>query len=164
MDRPNLPVAPRLVAAFLALAAVVAHAAQVSVRKVEAIEGPETVVKIHLSAPLPAAPRAQLLPKDGDQPDRLSIDLPGADTHGKPSSSAAVGWGGVQRIRLGTPSADTARVVLDLDRPMTFDVASKGDVVEVTLHGPVDVILQEKSADETPPATAPPAPKPADGH
>jgi hypothetical protein len=155
-----------LVAAWVAVAGTGAAADPVSVKSVEALEGPDTVIKIHLSGPLATAPRAELLAKSGDQPDRLAIDLPGADMHGKPARTAEVGWGGVQRIRLGTPSADTARVVLDLDRPLAFDLAREGDVVAITLHDPqADVILhaapdagavQEKPAGEKP-ADAKPA-------
>ena len=126
----------RLVAGALLLLChtVSAHAENVSVRKVEAIEGAETLIKIHLSAPLAEAPRARLLPKGRGQPDRLAIDLPGADLNGKPSRAATVGWGGVRRMRLGTPDARSARLVLDLDRPMAFDLASEGPVVSVTLR------------------------------
>jgi hypothetical protein len=106
----------------------------VSVRTVEALEGEQTVVKIHLSAPLPGAPRGRLLPKGAGQPDRLAVDLPGADLHGKPSKTVAVGWGGVQRMRLGRPDAVSARLVLDLDRPVAFDLRSDGPTIEVTLR------------------------------
>ena len=122
-----------LMALALATSVVGVHAAQVSVRTVEAIEGERTVVKIHLSAPLATTPRVHLLAKSGTQPDRLAIDLPGADLHGKPARSATVGWGGVKRMRLGVPAADTARLVLDLDGPVTYDVASDAEVVSVTL-------------------------------
>ena len=58
-------------------------AADVSVRKVEAIEGDETVVQIHLSGPLSTPPKGRLLTRGKGQPDRLVIDLVGADLHGK---------------------------------------------------------------------------------
>ena len=123
-----------LVASCVAGLVCAARAEQISVRKVEAIEGAETVVKIHLSAPLAAEPRTQLIPKGGGQPDRLVIDLPGADMNGKPSRAAAVGWGGVRRMRLGMPHADAARLVLDLDRPVAFEIAPDGNVLSVTLR------------------------------
>ena len=150
-----------VVTACVALAENVATAGQVSVKSVEALEGNETVVKVHLSGPLATAPRAQLLPKGGDQPDRLSIDLPGADMHGKPARTAEVGWGGVQRIRLGMPSKDAARVVIELDHPLGFDVVREGDVVAITLHERHDdVILYTAPTGETPPADKPAAAKP----
>ena len=111
-----------------------AHAGRVSVRRVEAIEGRETVVKIHLSAPLTARVRARLIPKGNGQPDRLAVDLPGADLNGKSSRAAEVGWGGVQRMRLGTPTAHSARLVIDLDRPLVFHVSNQGSTVQVTLQ------------------------------
>lgn len=131
--RDNASAVTITLAAALALAPP-ALAGRVSVRKVEAIEGRETLVKIHLSAPLGTPARAHLIPKGDGQPDRLAVDLPGADLNGKRSRMVAVGWGGVQRMRLGLPSADTARLVLDLDRPLAFHVHSAGSTVDVTLQ------------------------------
>ena len=125
---------PAVAAALLVVAtAVAARAAGVSVRKVEAIEGDRTVVKIHLSAPVPAPPRVHLYRKTTREPDRLAVDLPGVDIHGKPARTATVGWGGIRRMRLGLPDPDTARVVLDLDAPVGWDVATDADVVSITL-------------------------------
>jgi hypothetical protein len=107
----------------------------VSVTKVEAVEGVDTVVKIELSGPLPGKPRTRMMPKADGQPDRLAVDLPGTDLHGKKSRVAEVGWGGVQRIRLGTLDAHTARVVLDLDQAVDFDLAHDGAVIRITLKG-----------------------------
>ena len=112
-----------------------APAKTVSVRKVEALEGVDTVVRIELSGPLPGTPLTRMMPKADGQPDRLSVDLPGADLHGKKSRSADVGWGGIQRIRLGEPDERTARVVLDLDAPVDFDLAADGAVIMITLRG-----------------------------
>lgn len=123
-----------LVALFVAGGGSAAGAEHISVRKIEAIEGPETVVKIHLSAPLMAEARAHLIPKASGQPDRLVIDLPGADMNGKPSRAATVGWGGIRRMRLGTPDAHSARLVLDLDRPVAFEIAIDENVLNVTLR------------------------------
>ena len=121
-------------ALLVAASGAASHAERVSVRKVEAIEGPETVVKIHLSSPLEGTPSAHLIPKGGGQPDRLAIDLPGADLNGKPSKAATVGWGGVRRMRLGTPDTDSARLVLDLDRPVGYEITSDENVLTVTLR------------------------------
>ncbi len=124
-----------VVLALVAVGSASAGTKTVSVRKVEALEGVDTVVKIQLSGPLPGTPRTRMLRKGGGQPDRIAIDLPGADLHGKASRTATVGWGGLQRIRLGRPDARTARVVLDLDQPVDFDLDHDGAVVRVTLHG-----------------------------
>lgn len=129
-------VAAPVAIALVAASAVAAAAAGVSVKKVEAIEGDRTVVKIHLSAPPPAPPRIRLYPKTPTQPDRLAVDLPGVDMHGKPGRTATVGWGGVRRMRLGLPARDTARLVLDLDAPVAWDVATEDDVVGITLRSP----------------------------
>jgi hypothetical protein len=131
--RARLAHAPLAIALVVASAVAVA-AANVSVKKVEAIEGDDTVVKIHLSAPPPAPPRIRLYPKTRMQPDRLAVDLPGVDMHGKPSRTATVGWGGVRRMRLGVPTPDAARLVLDLDAPVARDVATEDDVVGITLR------------------------------
>jgi hypothetical protein len=133
-ERRRVGVRLLLVTLLVAGGACAARAEHISVRKVEAIEGPETLIKIHLSAPLVADARAHLIPKGNGQPDRLAIDLPGADLNGKASRAATVGWGGVRRMRLGTPDADTARLVLDLDRPVAFELASDGNVLNVTLR------------------------------
>ena len=113
-----------------------ASAGTVSVRKVEAIEGRETTLLVHLSGPLPAPPHSEMIPKGDGQPDRLAVDLPGADMNGKPSKSIEVGWGGVQRMRLGMPTADAARLVLELDAPTEYTVKAEGDDVKITLRAP----------------------------
>ena len=154
---------PLLAVAVITVAVAVlpcgARAAAVSVKSVEALEGDETVVKIHLTGPLATAPHTTFLPKGGHQPDRLAIDLPGADMHGKPARTAEVGWGGVQRIRLGT-SNDAVRVVLDLDHPVGFDVAREGDVVAITLHEARGDVILQTVPEGAPPAAAPAGPAP----
>jgi hypothetical protein len=121
-----------MVAAFGATRST--SAADVAVRKVEAIEGPETLVRIHLSAPLGQPAHAHLIPRGDGQPDRLVVDLPGADLNGKRSRTVEVGWGDVQRMRLGLPTADAARLVLDLNQPVAFHLSAKGSIVDVTLR------------------------------
>src|SRR5258706_14868798 len=133
--RGRRPFTPAILALVATLAAP-ARAGTVTVRKVEALEGVDTVVRIQLSGPLPGTPRTRMLLKGDDgEPDRLTVDLPGASLHGKTSRTATVGWGGLQRIRLGTPSEDTVRVVLDLDSPVDFDLDHRGAVVRITLRG-----------------------------
>jgi AMIN domain-containing protein len=141
-----------VVLAWVALTTAGPAPTGVSVKSVEAVEGPDTVVKVHLSGPLSTEPHAQLLPKTRDDPDRLSVDLPGADMHGKPARSANVGWGGIRRIRLGMPSKDGARVVLDLDRPVGFELKSEGDVVAITVHDPSTDVILKIVPDPAPPA------------
>jgi hypothetical protein len=139
MSRVRLPRSRPLATVLLGLTLGAADAGGITVRKVEAIEGPDTTVKILLSAPLATPPRARLLAKRGQDPDRVVIDLLGADLQGKRSRAATVGWGGIQRLRLGTPSPEAARLVIDLDRPLAFAVATDGNVVTVTLREPTAV-------------------------
>ncbi len=129
------------------LSAGVASAEPVSIRSIEALEGPPPVVRIHLSAALEDPPRTRVVRKTAAEPDRIAIDLPGADVHGKSSREVRVGWGGIRRLRLGMPTADAARVVIELDRLVDFDVVNDGDLVDVTL-----------GATSAPPTTAPPPP------
>ena len=95
-------------------------------------------------------------------PDRLVFDLPGvrADLARK---HAEVGSEWLIRVRVAqyrVSPEPVARVVLDLDRPLAYQVSRDGDVLRVRLAGSAAPRpLPASSA--APAATAPPAPVPA---
>lgn len=125
----------RLLPALL-VGALVGRAASGAVLERVEVEfdgGAGPVVRLQLSAPVAA--QSQTLPARAGQRDRVVVDLPGT-TVGSGARGVVAGRGVLLRVRTGQFDADTARVVLDLEEPVQFQLGQEGDVVTVTLPAP----------------------------
>ena len=89
------------------------HAA---LQKVSVVRG-ETGVSIELTAKGAITPRVETL----SSPSRLVVDLPNTAL-ATSVSRISVGNSGVTSVRIGTDSSETTRVVVDLQRPMKYEL------------------------------------------
>ena len=89
------------------------HAA---LQKVSVVRG-ETGVSIELTAKGAITPRVETL----SSPSRLVVDLPNTAL-ATSVSRISVGNSGVTGVRIGTDSSETTRVVVDLQRPMKYEL------------------------------------------
>ncbi|HEV7730875.1 MAG TPA: AMIN domain-containing protein [Candidatus Binatia bacterium] len=119
----------RPVAALLALFATVADASVLE--RIDTVGGPQVSVRLHVSGPVAA--QTQQLPPRASAPDRIVIDLPGTRL-GTGARGVVSGRGPLLRVRTGQLDDDTARVVLDLDGPMSFTMANEDGMVTITLE------------------------------
>lgn len=122
----------RLVPAILLLASASTARAAV-LERIDTVGGGRVAVRLHLSAPV-AAQTQQLPPRVG-APDRIVVDLPGT-TLGTGARGVVSGRGPLLRVRTGQLDETTARVVLDLEEPVTFRMANDDTVVTITLEAP----------------------------
>lgn len=122
-------------------------------QRIDVESGSALTVRIRLSAPVVS--RAATLPAGGGAPNRLYIDLPGAQLG--PSAAPVVGGAGtLLRVRSGQFDATTARVVLDLAAPVPFAVESDGTTVTVRLEPPAQVVRAPRPARVAETPTPPP--------
>ncbi|HEY9721662.1 MAG TPA: N-acetylmuramoyl-L-alanine amidase [Oscillatoriaceae cyanobacterium] len=91
-----------------------------------------------------------------DHPDRLVIDLPGARFPRTYQQLDAISGTAVRRVRAGQYQSDTARVVLDLTRPESYKVITRGDEVFVLVNGQTSLAALPTPA----PSMAAPTPAP----
>jgi N-acetylmuramoyl-L-alanine amidase len=124
------------VAAVLLLGFALESAARAEtiLERVELLRDPVLAVRIRVTAPVRTAP--QTLPPDGDRPFRLFVDLP--DT--RLDAGAAEPLPGIMPllgVRTGQFDATTARVVLDLARPLPFQVRHEPEAIIIKLGAPL---------------------------
>ncbi len=89
------------------------HAA---LQKVSVVRG-ETGISIELTAKGAITPRVETL----SSPDRLVVDLPNTAL-ATSVNRISVGNGGVTGVRIGTDASATTRVVVDLERPLKYEL------------------------------------------
>jgi hypothetical protein len=87
-----------------------------ALQKVSVVRG-ETGVSIELTAKGTIAPRVETL----SSPSRLVVNLPNTAL-ATSVSHISVGSSGVTGVRIGTDSSETTRVVVDLQRPMKYEL------------------------------------------
>jgi N-acetylmuramoyl-L-alanine amidase len=113
--------------------------------------GGDAILHLHLSA------AATHIKRTLTHPDRIVIDLPGVQL-GPETRTPRPGAGPVARVRTGQFDAVTARVVLDLARPATFEVRSSEARLEVRVGGSLAAPAEARTPlVAPPPASAPPA-------
>jgi hypothetical protein len=101
--------------------------------EVEVVAEGAPAVRLRLSAETPV--QAQALPRNGDSPPRVYVDLAG--TRMKPGTPRVIaGTGVVQRVRVGQFEPGTTRVVIDLERTLPFVLRSAGETVTIQLDAP----------------------------
>jgi N-acetylmuramoyl-L-alanine amidase len=116
----------------LCCAAGMAHAST-ALERVEVIGTPVVAVRVYLAAPVTAT--AHTLPADGDRPERVYLDLPGATLDGTVPAAVA-GVEPLLRVRTGQFDPSTVRVVLDLARPVPFVLRQTDTSITVELAVP----------------------------
>lgn len=126
VDRKSM----RLLIAVLVLGMAAPSRAASSVLERVEVTGNPPVVHLHLSEPRDV--RTRTLAADGDVPDRIYLDL---DDVTLPPTLPHVfaGKGPLLRVRAGWFDRQTVRVVLDLERPVTFEVRPAGSTVTIAL-------------------------------
>ncbi len=125
-----------------------------------ALLGSDNGLELKISATLPVATDTQVL----SGPDRIVIDFPGA-LPGAQLRGFAVNQAGIRAIRAGLFEAKPpkTRVVIDLDRPMQYQLLPSGNAVFVKLGSGPSLVsvsttrtLPTGTAKVTPPPPVPP--------
>ena len=129
--------------AVLCGASGLAHAST-ALERIEVIGKPALAVRLHVATPVTVT--AHTLAAEGDRPERIYLDLPGA-TLGGTAPVAVAGFEPLLRVRTGQFDVSTVRVVLDLARPVPFTLRQSDTSITIELA--------------VPPAAAPPVATPA---
>jgi type IV pilus assembly protein PilQ len=142
-------------------------ATHAALQKVSVVRG-ETGISIELSTKGAITPRVETL----SSPDRLVVDLPNTAL-ATSVNRIAVGNSGVTGVRVGTDATATTRVVVDLERPLKYELApgtggkltlklDSGSLAAKTTPAPAKAIAPVVTAALTVPSDAKPqAGKPA---
>jgi TolA-binding protein len=116
-------------------------------------EGPNgIVVRLVVQGPT-SAPFARVLPRKGKDPARIYVDVPGAWL-GPMARGEFRGRGGVKRVRTGQFDAKTARVVIELEDMVPYQVKADAEGASIVVRAPTPRTPAAKK-----PAAAPPAEK-----
>ena len=126
-------------------------ATQAALQKVTVVRG-ETGVSIELTAKGAITPRVETL----SSPSRLVVDLPNTAL-ATSVTRIHVGNSGVTGVRIGTDSSATTRVVVDLERPLKYELVP-GPGEKFTLKLDSGSLVAQGSVAQTPVAAAAVAP------
>jgi type IV pilus assembly protein PilQ len=123
-------------------------ATHAALQKVTVVRG-ETGVSIELTAKGAITPRVETL----SSPSRLVVDLPNTAL-ATSVTRIHVGNNGVTGVRIGTDASATTRVVVDLERPLKYELVP-GPGEKLTLKLDSGSLIAHSSVPQTPAAQAP---------
>jgi len=128
--------------------------ARAALEKISVVRG-ETGVRIEMTTKGAITPKVETL----SSPSRIVVDLPNTVSSAA-VSRIQVGNSGVQGVRVGTDASTTTRVVVDLERPLKFELVP-GPADKLTLKLDAGMVVAQTAKPMAPAAVpaAAPAPK-----
>lgn len=153
---------------MISLAAIASHASAVTLHDIRPLAGGSTtLVIVELSASVGYELKRAPARRDLGVPERLQIDL--QTTQLRPDLEPhSLSIGPVKRVRAAQPSADAARVLIDIEDGAEFGAVTMTDPFRLVINvhrpagvePPAEVVLRPAPPRGEPPAPAPPVLRP----